>query len=64
VVDCDKEQENIVCAVGENARNGEKLKRKPFVRDRSKTNEINTWTSLRGKRPTFIRDIHEKELRV
>jgi hypothetical protein len=27
VVDCDKVQENMVCAVGENARNGEKLRK-------------------------------------
>ena len=65
MVDCDKAQENMVCAVEENARNGGKLKKKDNCqRYRSNTDEINTWTSLRGKRPTFIRDICVKELSV
>ena len=66
VVDCDRVQENTVCAVGENARNGEKLnknKNKTYCpRYRSKSDDTNTWTSLRGKRSTFIRDIRIKGL--
>lgn len=31
VVDCDKVQENKVCAAEENARNGEKLKKKERI---------------------------------
>jgi hypothetical protein len=64
VVDCDKVQENMVCVVGENVRNGEKLKRTNSQRYRSKTDEINTWTSLRGKRPIFVRENRVKELSV